>query len=136
MIKIEIPDFEENSMGVYAIIFDDYYAYIGSSVNLKDRMKNWKFNLSRRKPISKKMTSIIMTFKKVEIKIIEMIQNKDHLQTVEGYYINYGCELGLFKEIINSRDAYSGPIGDLSKSFNLYGHRKIPNIDKPMLLPE
>ena len=75
--------------GVYMIVFDSQYYYIGSSVDLKRRFGSWKFNL------------IHGVLKNSKIKFII-----NEVSTVNFYVLEY-CDESMIKEVENAQIQFS-----------------------------
>jgi hypothetical protein len=88
-MQIITPKFKRktNPMGVYKILFDDQYFYIGGSCFLKNRFRHWKTRLRAGNPKNKNIKSILHQTQKAKFVVLERIFNKEQLRDREDFYL-------------------------------------------------
>lgn len=98
------PKFREGSWvrpicGVYKIIFDDKYFYIGSSVHLRRRIDQWHGAITGRPHYSKlypAISQIISTVNKIRFEIVEDGLSRSTVRIIEDFYIKKSVGNPLF----------------------------------------
>jgi len=76
----------KKEIGIYRIDFDDKYFYIGSSVNLKERISYWKTCLLHNSATTKKIRDIVPNTSVISFSIIQYIENnEDHIKIEDSY---------------------------------------------------
>jgi len=78
----------ENPAGVYKIVFDGKYFYLGSSVNLKSRFFKWKHDLLHGVPKNKRIRELLPSVSKISVEIVEIVYG-DLLREREDFYIKF-----------------------------------------------
>jgi len=88
-MQIITPKFNRkiNPMGVYKILFDDQYFYIGGSCFLKNRFRHWRTRLRAGNPKNKNIKSILDKVQKIEFVVLEKIFQKTQLRDREDFYL-------------------------------------------------
>lgn len=81
--------------GVYKIIFDNKYFYIGGSTLMRHRLSRWKGGIIHNRVHNKKIKEVIKTCSEVSFELIEEVEGNDMVMSVEDKYIkhNWGNEL-------------------------------------------
>lgn len=116
-IYIEIPPIKKDMSGVYAIIFDEFYTYIGSSSNIYDRVNKWVNLIKKRKSGNGKMKEVLADCEFVRFEIVHIVSGYLKRLAAERYYIFFSQEKGLYKNIINQ---VSAPHPNLEKIWSKY----------------
>lgn len=115
IVNVTMPDEFECNSGVYCIVVDNYFIYIGSSRNLHNRLNSWKQLIGGLSlgVCSGYMSWILSKCQTVRFEIVEFVENVENLETIEYQYI------GLMNYYITH-----------SKSFDLLNMRLIMPIRK------
>lgn len=67
-----LPELRGKKCGVYRILFDDKWVYIGGSVNLKNRMSNWVFRMNNPTVLkNRNIKYILPTISTVKFNVVE-----------------------------------------------------------------
>ena len=93
VFSIEIPEItDKNKIAVYRLSFDCGMFYIGSSINLKKRINQYRHNLSKRRDINKKLKAALMSHNSAKIEIIEVCCDEKEVRLREHFHIqeNWG----------------------------------------------
>lgn len=65
----------EKFAGVYKMIINDEFFYVGSSKNVRQRMWGWRFRISSGKPKNTNIKKMLPVIKTVQFEIIERCTN-------------------------------------------------------------
>lgn len=77
----------ENKMSVYKLSFDCGMFYIGSSLNMKRRILQYRYNLYNRKDINKKIKAALNSHASAKIEVIESCVDEKTLRDREDFHI-------------------------------------------------
>ncbi len=77
----------ERKSGVYKILFDEKWFYIGSSGNLRGRFMSWVSRIKQGRRLNTNMVNILSKIKSVKIVIIEHCLCKEDALLKEDFYI-------------------------------------------------
>lgn len=82
--------------GVYKLIINEQWFYIGSSVNLKSRLSSWKHQILIGKPKNANIKFLLPVMETVRFEIIERVPNGVNPKIQEDYHIkrhldNFDC---------------------------------------------
>lgn len=86
-IELDIPHVYSYLQGVYALLIDEDYIYIGSSKDIRQRFNIWRNNITKDKVKSKYLMEVLPTCKKIKFEIIERVKELDKLRVTEEYFI-------------------------------------------------
>lgn len=86
-ISFTEPILKETDSGVYKMIIDDKWFYIGSSNKLRRRFSYWRTSLRGGKGLAQNMKSIIGSIKFVKFEIIEFVYNAQDVLVRENMHI-------------------------------------------------
>lgn len=78
--------------GVYMMKFDNGYFYVGSSKNLRQRIRDWRINILRELYHSKNIKDALPSCNNISFEILEFVTDKTQLRYRETFYIknNWG----------------------------------------------
>jgi group I intron endonuclease len=83
-------NFKEKKAGVYKMVLDKNWFYIGSSVNLWGRILKWKYRLRDNAPRNANIRKLLPEIKLVEFEIMEYVTDGSDPKIKEDLYIrNY-----------------------------------------------
>ncbi len=98
-------DFPKNthplSGGIYAIIFDDTYTYIGSTNNFINRYQQWRSIFINSGQMNRRMEEVFLHCESAVFKVVHICKCWEDRHFLENYYITKSEELGLFKNLLN-----------------------------------
>lgn len=131
MKEFIFPEFQKGVQvcGIYKMIFDDGSYYVGSSLNLRQRMWGWKFKLNTGVDKNYRVTAAFKSTSKVVFEIIETIDDPIYRKFREDGYIKINIGKPLCLNIATSAYSNLGIKQNPNKKVNKMQYKAVVKID-------